>query len=397
MTRERRVRGLAVFGGEPAFSEALHVGRPNIGDREHLHRRIDEMLDRRWLTNDGPFLQEMETRITEMLGVRHCVATCNATIGLQLVAQALGLEGEVILPSFTFVATAHALRWIGLEPVFCDVDPRTHTLDPACAARLITDRTSAILGVHTWGNACDTDRLEQLAAEQHLAIFYDAAHAFTCSRDDRMIGGFGSAEVFSFHATKFVNAFEGGAITTNDDELAERLRLARNFGFETFDRVVALGTNAKMSEASAAMALTSFESIGTFVASNRANYQAYQARLGEIEGVNLIEPQNPGGNSQYVVAEVDSARCGLTRDRLLEVLHAENILARRYFFPGCHRMEPYCREEQRASTRLLVTEAVADRVLVLPTGTAISPEHVDVICGVIELAVQSAVRLAGEQ
>ncbi len=395
MNSGRRVHGLAIFGGDPAFTDTLHVGRPNIGDRDRLHSRIDEMLDRRWLTNDGPFVQEMEQRIAELLGVRHCVATCNATIGLQLVAHALNLTGQIIMPAFTFVATAHALRWIGLEPIFCDIDPLTHTIDPECAAKLLNDRTGAIVGVHTWGNTCDTQRLHDLAASYGVPVYYDAAHAFACSRDGRMVGGFGSAEVFSFHATKFVNACEGGAITTNDDELADRLRFTRNFGFETFDRVVTLGTNAKMSEPSAAMALTSLESMETFVAANRANYDAYCTRLATVDGIDLMSHRDGSeSNFQYVVVEVDASECGLTRDRLLEVLHAEHVLARRYFYPGCHRMEPYQQENGLASPHLRATEAVADRVLILPTGTAVTPDDVNTICDLIKLAVDNAARLS---
>src|SRR5437773_1291435 len=279
---------LGIFGGTPEFDRDLHVGRPNIGDRQALLKRINDLLDRRWLTNDGPLLQEFEQRICQLIGVKHCICVCNATVGLEILARALGLSGEVILPSFTFVATAHALRWLGITPVFCDVDPATHNLDPFEVEKLIGSRTSAILGVHVWGRACDVDALIDLARRRGLKLLFDAAHAFACSHQGRRIGSFGNAEIFSFHATKFVNSFEGGAIVTNDKELADRLRLMRNFGFADVDMVNCVGTNGKMSEASAAMGLTSLESIGNFVELNRRNFHLYEDYLGGLPGVSLV-------------------------------------------------------------------------------------------------------------
>src|SRR5438552_8694003 len=240
---------LAIFGGKRAFDAPLHVGRPNIGDRRALLKRINDLLDRSWLTNDGPLLQEFEDRICELAEVKYCVAVCNATIGLELVIKALGLSGEVILHSFTFIATAHALRWHGVTPVFCDIDPNTHNIDPLQVAELITELTSGIIGVHVWGRPCNVDALADLARRHNLKLLFDAAHAFGCSHTGRMIGGFGDAEIFSFHATKFVNTFEGGAIVTNDSELAAKLRLMRNFRFAGLDTVTSLGSNGQMNEA----------------------------------------------------------------------------------------------------------------------------------------------------
>src|SRR5258706_589116 len=240
------VDDLAIFGAAPAFTEMLHVGRPNVGNRQRLLDRIGGILDRRWLTNDGPLVQELEARLRSQLGVRHCVCVSSATVGLQIAAGALGLEGEVILPAFTFVATAHALRWVGLTPVFCDIDPDSHLIDPADVDRRITPRTASVLGVHVWGRPCPIETLSAITARHQLALLFDAAHAFGCSHRGSMMGGFGRCEVFSFHATKVFNTFEGGAITTNDDALAERLRQVRNFGFSGYDRVASLGTNGKM-------------------------------------------------------------------------------------------------------------------------------------------------------
>jgi dTDP-4-amino-4,6-dideoxygalactose transaminase len=386
-----RLPDLAIFGKEPAFAEKVHVGRPNIGNRERLLGRINDMLDRNWLTNHGPYVQEFEKRIAEFVGVRHCVAMCNGTVALEIAIRALGLTGEVILPSFTFIATAHALQWQEITPVFCDIDPRTHTIDPAEIEKMITPRTTGIIGVHTWGRACDVSGLEAIARRRNLRILFDAAHAFGCSYKGKMIGGFGRCEVFSFHATKFFNTFEGGAVVTNDDSLAEKMRLMRNFGFRGNDNVIYIGTNGKMTEVCAAMGLTSLESVDEFVAINRRNYLAYRRELNGIPGVTLMAyNESERTNYQYIVVEVDEREAGLGRDELVQVLTAENVLARRYFFPGCHRMEPYRSYFPHASLTLPETEKVCRRVMVLPNGTSVDERAITLIGQVIRTAIAEA-------
>ncbi|HET9198650.1 MAG TPA: DegT/DnrJ/EryC1/StrS family aminotransferase, partial [Solirubrobacterales bacterium] len=284
---------LALLGGAPAFSEPLHVGRPNVGDREAILRGIGEALDRRWLSNDGELLLAFEARLSERLGGLHCVATCNATLGLQIVLRALGVEGEVVLPSLTFVATAHAVAWERLTPVFADVEPASLCMGPAEAEAAIGADTGALLGVHLWGRGGDLPGLERLARERGMPLVFDAAHALGCSRDGRPLAGFGDAAVISFHATKVANAFEGGAVVTADPELAERVARMRNFGFVDEDEVVGLGTNAKLSEAGAAMGLASLDALDGFIAANRRNYAAYTEALAGIPGVSLLPFEDP--------------------------------------------------------------------------------------------------------
>ena len=382
---------LAVLGGVPAFTDKLHVGRPNIGDRAALLARIDDMLDRRWLSNNGPFVQEFEQRIADFLGVKHCIAMCNATVALEIAIRALGLRGEVIVPSFTFVATAHALQWQEITPVFCDVDPATHNLDPDKVEAMITPRTTGIIGVHVWGRPCDIEALSEIAERRHLKLMFDAAHAFGCSHDGRMIGNFGAAEVFSFHATKFFNTFEGGAVTTNDDDLAAKMRLMKNFGFADYDNVIYVGTNGKMSEISAAMGLTGLETLDEFIAANRRNCTAYRAGLQDVPGIRLIAyDETERGNYQYVVVEVDEASAGIGRDDLVRILQAENVLARRYFYPGCHRMEPYRSYFPHAGLLLPETEKLVMRVMSLPTGTGVGAKEIETICAILHLVVRNS-------
>jgi dTDP-4-amino-4,6-dideoxygalactose transaminase len=394
MRQSARRPGLAVLGAPPIFSERVHVGRPNLGDRRAFLSRVADMLNRRWLSNDGPFVKELEARLADLVGVKHCVAMCNATIALEIAARALHLKGEVLLPSFTFIATAHALQWQGITPVFVDIDPRTHNIDPAAIERHITPRTTGIIGVHLWGRPCDTASLEAVAARHNLPLFYDAAHAFACSHEGRMIGSFGVCEVFSFHATKFLNSFEGGAVVTNDADLAHRMKLMQNFGFVDYDRVDYVGTNGKMNEICAAMALVSLDALPDFIAINRRNYEAYRRGLRGLPGLSCV-PYDPAerNNYQYVVVEVDPDVAPLRRDELIAVLQAENVLARRYFWPGCHRMEPYRSLQPQAGARLPETERIASRVLVLPTGQAVTPTTVGTICNIFASAFDQAVRI----
>jgi dTDP-4-amino-4,6-dideoxygalactose transaminase len=382
---KRGLDDLAIFGGPKLFDQPLHVGRPNLGDRARLMDRIAGILDRHILSNDGPLVQEFEARVARIAGARHAVAVTNATVGLQVAARGVGLVDEVIVPSFSFVATASAFEWVGVRPVFCDIDPETLTIDPVMAEGLIGPRTSGIVGVHLWGQVCDVGALDGIAARHGIHVVYDAAHAFGCRYGDRMAGTFGEAEVFSFHATKFVNSFEGGAITTDSDELAERLRLLINFGFAGWDETRLAGTNAKMHEASAAMGLTSLDAMDGIVRINRRNAARYASGLAGIDGIRLIgQDVHATGNAQHVVIRIGPRETGLTRDALQAVLMAENVLARRYFHPGIHRLEPYASQPHAPLPR---TERIASEVLVLPTGLAMTSGRIDALCELIGFAL----------
>lgn len=380
---------LAIFGAAPAFPKELYVGRPNLGNRAELLRRLNDALDQRTLTNNGPYVREFERRVASVAGVKHCIAVCNATVGLEILVRALELQGEVIVPAFTFVATAHSMRWMGCTPVFADVDFDTHLIDPRSVERAITPRTSAILGVHLWGQPCDVNALSDIAARHRLKLIFDGAHAFGATYGGRPVGGFGSAEVFSFHATKFVNSLEGGAIVTNDDDLARRVRLMINFGFLGYDRVGSVGTNGKMQEFSAIVGLGSIEAMDSIVEGNRRNYERYRDELAGLAGLTLLEyRERETPNYQYVVAHVDPSRAALHRDLLLDVLWAEGVIARRYFYPGVHRMEPYLTEAP--DLRLPETERIADQILILPTGQTVDGETIARICDIIRTALAHA-------
>ena len=389
MVSKNQIDDLGIFGAKPAFQNKLHVGRPNIGNRERLLERINSLLDRRWLSNDGPYVQQLEQSIEDMIGVKHCIAMCNGTVALEIAIRALELTGEVIVPSMTFVATAHALQWQEITPVFCDIDPVSYNIDPTCIEKMITPRTTGIIGVHLWGRPCNVEALAEIALRRNLKLVFDAAHAFGCSHNGQMIGNFGDVEVFSFHATKFFNTLEGGAVVTNNDELAAKIRLMKNFGFAAgYDNVVSIGTNGKMDEMSAAMGLTSLESIDEFITVNYRNYKQYRSELSDIPGVQLIDyNETEKNNYQYVILKIDENVTHISRDVLVNTLHAENVLARRYFYPGCHRMEPYQSYFPHTGLLLPVTEQLTNQVLSLPSGTAVSDKDISLICEIIKFAV----------
>jgi dTDP-4-amino-4,6-dideoxygalactose transaminase len=389
MMTKKALSDLAFFGGFPAFAHPLCVGKPELGDRARFLSRVGEILDSGWLTNGGPYVRRLEAAVAERTGTAHCVVFSSATVALELLIEALGLRGEVIVPSFTFAATAHALARNGVRPVFCDVDPRTFCIDPAQVETLITPRTSAILGVHCWGQPCDVDALASIASKHHVELIFDAAHAFASSYRGRPVGGFGSAEVFSFHATKFVHTFEGGAITTNNGKLATKLRLLRNFGFDGDDSVVP-GTNGKLSEVSAAMGLTTLESLPEILASNAANHRSYTAAMSRMRGISVVQWSQPDGhNYQYVVVLVDPAQARLNRDVLRRILDAENVQTKRYFYPGCHQLEVYRVGDPLAATRLPHTERLLREVLVVPSGTGVRKDDIERIADIFRCVLEN--------
>jgi dTDP-4-amino-4,6-dideoxygalactose transaminase len=389
MKRIESINDLAINGATPAFNETIHVGYPNIGSHELFIEYTKKILESGRLTNNGPMVQELEQELQEYLGVKHCIAMCNGTIALECAISALDINGEVIIPSFTFIATAQALLRQKITPVFGDIDPVTHNLDPEAIKSLITPRTQAILGVHLWGRPADVTGLQQLASEYGIKLIYDAAHAFGCTINGNKIGNFGCCEVMSFHATKYFNTFEGGAVVTNDDVLADKIRLIRNFGFCGLDRVIREGTNGKMTEICAAMGLTNLKSINQVLEVNQENYNAYKAGLKNIPGIKMLSyDESEKNNYQYIVVEIEP-ELSFTRDEIIEILKKENIRARKYFWPGCHGMELFKDLSPELEKWLPYTKIVAEKVIVLPTGTSMNPKKINCVISVFKALLQN--------
>ncbi len=355
----------AVLGGEPAFPEGLPLARPPVPDLDAVTAEIRDILVSGVLTN-GPRVRELERRAAEYLGVRHCVAVSSCTSGLMLVLRAADLSGEVIVPSFTFAATAHAVAWNGLTPVFADVDPETLTLSPAAALRATGTRTSAILATHTFGTPCDVEGLAEAARRSGTRLFFDAAHAFGSRHAGVPVGGFGDAEVFSLSATKPLVAAEGGLVATDDPVIAERCRIGRDYGNPGDYDCRFVGLNARLSEVHAAIALALFDGVDERIARRNALAGAYREALEGLPGVSF--PLVPGGDrSTYkdFTVLVDRAGFGVDAATLGEALGAEGIDTRRYYAPPVHEMKAY-RGLARAGLPLPVTEDAAERVLTLP-------------------------------
>ncbi len=373
-----------ILGGKTRIIRPLYVNRPLKPRKIDLLKYFDTIFESQIYTNDGPLVRELEERITNYLGVKHCVLITNGTLALQMTLNALELKGEVIVPAFTFIGTANALKWQGLTPVFCDIDMSTYNISPGHCRELINSNTAAILGVHLWGRTCDIDTLSIMAKEYNIPLIFDAAHAFACGYKNRLLGNFGDAEIFSFHATKSFHTGEGGAITTNDGILAEKLREQRNFGFVDYYMTSTLGINAKMSEFHAAVGLVNLDDFNDSISKSRKNYLLYKELLGAFPEIILIH-YNPPHNYHYIVVEL-SDMAPLNRDELVEVLISENILARKYFYPGCHRMQPY--GSLNDFEELPNTDYLATRCMVLPGGSNLKEVEIRNICDVINDAFE---------
>ena len=366
----------AIDGGRPLFPDGLPLARPAVGDLEALGAAIRAILASGVLTN-GPTVRRLEQRAAEYLGVRHCIAVNSCTAGLMLVLRVSGLSGDVVLPSFTFSATAHAVVWNGLRPVFADIRPDSLLLDPAAVARSAGVRTSAILATHTYGTPCEVEALGELARVNGIRLFFDAAHAFGSRRGPAMIGGFGDAEVFSLSPTKVLVAGEGGIIATNDDILAERCRFGRDYGNPGDYDTRFVGLNARMSELHAATALASFQGLEERIARRNELAERYRKVLGPLPGIGLpTVAENDRSTYKDFTVLIDGDRFGMDAAAVAEALAAEGIHTRRYYAPPVHRQRAY-RWVGPANGSLPVTDAAATQVLTLPLWTGMGDEQVD--------------------
>src|SRR5262245_4894567 len=362
--------------------EDIPLVRPSVPDREAMLRALDGILDSRVLTN-GRLVQELERRSAEYLGVEHCVAVSSCTAGLMLAIRAADLRGSVVVPSFTFAATAHAVAWNGLAPIFADIDPMTLTLDPRSAEREIGVRTSAILATHLYGAPCDVDALTEVAQRNGIRLFFDAAHAFGSRRSGVSVGGFGDAEVFSLSPTKLLVASEGGIIATNDDALAERCRIGRDYANPGDYDCRFVGLNARMSELHAAMALASLDGLEGRIERRNELAVMYQKSLDGLPGISfpLVRDGDRSTFKDFTIL-VEPEGFGMSAGRLAGALGAVGVETRRYYSPPVHRMEAY-RHMASTNGNLQVTQQASERVLTLPMWSDMSDAHVERVADAI--------------
>ncbi len=382
---------LAVLGGAPAFEQPLPVGQLYFPSWDAYEARFRDIFARQYYTNHGPLVQELERRLEVFFGVKHVICVTNATIGLIMAAESLGLKGKVITPAFTFIATAQSLEWANVQPVFCDVDPLTHCVTPETIEPHLDAEVSAILAVNLWNGSCDPATLQAFAEKSGVKLFFDSAHSFGCEVGGVPVGGFGDVEVFSFHATKVFSSAEGGCLTTNNDEVAMRLRNIRSSYGAGAPISVTKTSNGRMSEAQAAIGLMSLDDFPNLVVRNKEIFSAYQACIRQIPGLSLLEPMNVSKtNYQYIVVDVDAEVFGVSRDHLVQALKAENIIARRYFYPGAHRCPPWREQNLTSGYSLPITESLCERVMQLPSGALISDEHVRKIGELLKMISEKA-------
>ncbi len=341
---KRSLEDLALFGGTPLFDKPRPIGQLAAPPVEEYLAILRRSYDARWLSNDGPAVRELEQRLRERHEVRHCISLANAALGLTMLMQLMagGRAGEVAMPAFSYRGLPHFARWAGQSPGFCDVDAATHTLDPADAAVRVTERTTSILAVCNFNSPGDIEALEDLSRRSGAPLIIDSVYGLGASHGGRTLGGFGAAEVFSTHATKLLNGFEGGYITTNDDDLAEALRWQRNFALPGLrppgaDLDHVLGMNAKLNEAHAAMALASLDGMDLVIEGNKARYQAYAAQLDQIPGLSLVacDDSRDRRNFQLAVLDIQSP-WPLDRDETLKLLRAEGAAVSGYYSPPLH-------------------------------------------------------------
>ncbi|MDP9420561.1 MAG: DegT/DnrJ/EryC1/StrS family aminotransferase [Actinomycetota bacterium] len=383
------MRQPAALGGSPAFTDGLPFARPYTPPLDAVAARLAPSYDRGILTN-GPLVRELEDCLGERLGVAHVVAVASCTSGLMLSLRHLQRAGKVVLPSFTFSATAHAAHWCGVEPVFAECRPETFQVDVAdLGGRL--DGAGAILATHVFGAPCPAEQLEALAAEAGTALVFDAAHALGATRQGRAVGGFGDAEVFSLSPTKLVAGGEGGIVATNRGDLAEAVVLGRDYGNPGDYDCRFPGINARMSELHAAMALESLAMLDEHLERRRVAAERYRSGLEAVEGIS-VQTVDAGDTSTYkdFTVSVDDD-FGISRDATRQALAAEGIDTRCYFDPPVHAQQAYA---HLPAAELPVTEDAARRVLTLPMFARLPLEAIDAVVGALASIGHHAEQLA---
>ena len=335
----------------------INVTKSYLGSKNKLKAYIDRIYNTGWLTNNGPLVTALEQRLKDYLGVRNIILTNNGTIALQIAYRALGLTGSAITTPFSFVATTSSLQWEGIKPIFADIDSATWNLDPEQIERNIQPDTSAIVATHVFGNPCDVERIEQIARKNNLRVVYDGAHAFGVRHKGRSVYDWGDISTLSFHATKLFHTIEGGAIVTNDDALADRIRLLCNFGIVDTDQIEGIGINAKLNEFSAAMGMCVLDDIELIFECRAEIGHRYERRLGEHFELQRPQPESQCNYSYFPVALADESQLLRCRSQLNE----NGINPRRYFYPSLDTLDHLQPQVPQPRSR-----ALSRKVLCLP-------------------------------
>lgn len=359
----------------------IFVTKPSIPPMDEYVNEIQELWDTHILTNMGVKHKQFQHNLREFLDVGNVELLVNGHMALELTLQAMNLTGEVITTPFTFASTTHTIVRNGLTPVFCDIDAENYTIDVNLIENLITEKTTAILPVHVYGNICDVERIDEIGKKYGLKVIYDAAHAFAEKINGVSVGNFGDASIFSFHATKVFNSIEGGCVAYKDDSLGNRLLFLKNFGIHGPESVVDIGTNAKMNEFCAAMGICNLRHISDEIGKRKSVYERYLNNLNGTVGLKLKAIQNGvlSNYSYFPIVVEDSF--GASRDDIYNTLLTEGITARKYFYPLTSAFE--CYHDKFDSTYTPIALDISERVLTLPLFADMTMDDVDMICEIV--------------
>lgn len=362
----------------------IPVTQPHLPELKEFIPYLEKIWDNKWLTNNGPFHQQLEKELCEYLGVEYISLFNNATIALITALQALRISGEVITTPYSFVATSHSIMWNGLKPVFVDICPETFNIDPKKIEAAITPLTTAIMPVHCYSNPCDVEAIQTIADNYGLRVIYDAAHAFGINYKKKSILSFGDMSVLSFHATKVFNTFEGGAIICQDEKTKQRIDRLKNFGIADELTVTAPGINGKMSEINAAFGLVQLKHIDTAIKQRKIIDNKYRDELKSVEGITVPKPSfDANSNYSYFPVLIES-EYRMTRDELYEELKKNDILSRRYFYPIISNMPMYRGIDSAAVSNLPHSNSISDKVLCLPIFSELTLQQADSIIQIIK-------------
>lgn len=359
--------------------EKIQVTRSSIPAYDEYIEEIKPIWDSHWLTNMGEFHQKLQCQLEEYLDVENISLFVNGHLALELAIQAMNISGEVITTPFTFASTTHAIVRNNLTPVFCDINYDTYTIDENKIEQLITDRTTAIIPVHVYGNICNIERIENIAKNYGLKVIYDAAHAFGIKYKGKGIGSYGDASMFSFHATKVFNTIEGGAVCYKDEELKKPLSQLKNFGIRNEEVVDGVGSNAKMNEFQAAMGICNLRHVDENIKIRKGLVERYRERLSNIQGLKLpFFQKDVAPNYAYFPIVIDEKEFGATRNYIYDYLKSYDIFTRKYFYPLTNTFD--CFHGKYSVEDTPVALHIAKRILTLPLYADLTIEQVDYIC-----------------
>lgn len=365
-------------------NKVITVTSPLLPSLDDFMPYLQDIWNRKWLTNNGHYHQELERALCEYLKVPYVSLFTNGTLPLMCALQALRITGEVITTPYSFVATTHALWWNGIKPVFVDIDPTTCNIDPDKIEAAITPKTTAVMPVHVYGKPCDTERIQVIADKYGLKVIYDAAHAFGVEVSGKSILNAGDMSTLSFHATKVYNTIEGGALICHDEKTKKRIDYLKNFGFAGETEIVAPGINGKLDEVRAAYGLLNLKQVDTAIEARRQVALRYRGGLANVEGISFMKDMpDVRHNYSYFPIFVNAEIYGMTRDELYFKMKEKGVLGRRYFYPLISEFSTYRGLESARPENLPMAHSIADRVICLPMHHGLDADAVECILNLI--------------